>query len=58
MTTARSFVFGLGLFIAKAFVSLHGGSLLFEDKSPNGSIFYFTIPTDGGSIKKDKEKSE
>jgi len=34
---------GLGLTLAKKYIELMGGSLLFESKSKAGSIFYFTL---------------
>lgn len=35
---------GLGLFIAKNFVELHGGKLWFTSQAGQGSTFYFTLP--------------
>ncbi len=36
--------FGLGLFMAREYVELHGGKLWLGEKKRPGSIFYFTIP--------------
>lgn len=35
---------GLGLYIAKAIVEGHGGSIWFDSKKGQGSTFYFSIP--------------
>jgi len=35
---------GLGLPISKAYAELLGGKIWFESNSPNGTIFYFTLP--------------
>lgn len=37
---------GLGLFIAKNFVELHGGKLWAASQPGHGSTFYFTLPED------------
>lgn len=35
---------GIGLFIAKNFVKLHGGDIWFENKEEGGTNFLFSIP--------------
>lgn len=35
---------GLGLFIAKQFIELHQGSLIYKEQVPNGSLFTITLP--------------
>ena len=35
---------GLGLFVAKAIVEAHGGSIGFSSNEDGGSTFYFTLP--------------
>jgi two-component system phosphate regulon sensor histidine kinase PhoR len=35
---------GLGLFIAKQFIELHQGTLIYKEQLPNGSIFTITLP--------------
>lgn len=35
---------GLGLYLCKAIVEAHGGSIKVKDNIPNGTIFTFTIP--------------
>src|SRR5437764_1320377 len=35
---------GLGLFVAKAIVEAHGGSIGFSSNQDSGSTFYFTLP--------------
>lgn len=35
---------GLGLFLCKSIVSVHGGELTLEDNTPHGCIFTFTLP--------------
>ncbi len=37
---------GLGLFIAKQLVELHGGRIWFQSEEGTGSIFHFTLPTE------------
>ncbi len=41
---------GLGLFLCKAIVEAHGGSIYVEDNKPNGSIFRFTLPLEEVNI--------
>ncbi len=35
---------GLGLSLCKSIVDAHGGSIAVTDNSPQGSVFYFTLP--------------
>ena len=35
---------GLGLFLCKAIITAHGGSISLSDNSPSGSMFTFTLP--------------
>lgn len=48
---------GLGLTISKSLVELLGGTMWFESKWQEGSIFYFTLPYDK-KIKSNKTKVE
>lgn len=36
--------FGLGLFISKAYIELHGGKIGIQPKEGSGTIMYFTLP--------------
>ncbi len=48
---------GLGLYIVKNIVKIHGGKIWFESKEGEGTVFSFTIPFRGeDEIKKDVEK--
>ena len=35
---------GLGLYIAKQFIQLHGGDVFYQKNKPNGSIFTISLP--------------
>ena len=35
---------GLGLFLCKAIVEAHGGTIHVEDQEPHGAVFVFTLP--------------
>ncbi len=35
---------GLGLFLCKSIISIHGGELTLEENLPHGCIFTFTLP--------------
>jgi K+-sensing histidine kinase KdpD len=39
---------GLGLSVVKTIVEEHGGEVGVEERYEGGSIFWFTIPVDGG----------
>lgn len=39
---------GLGLFITKNIIELHGGKIWFESVEGEGTIFYFTLPIENG----------
>jgi signal transduction histidine kinase len=36
--------FGLSLFIARAFIELHGGRIWFEENNESGAVFNFSLP--------------
>ncbi len=38
---------GLGLFICKNIVNVHGGKIWFDSEEKKGSVFYFTLPITG-----------
>lgn len=46
---ASQFGAGLGLSVVKAIVEAHGGQAGVEDRPDGGSIFWFTLPVEGGS---------
>ena len=35
---------GLGLYLCKAIVEAHGGTIRVEDNQPQGAVFRFTLP--------------
>lgn len=39
---------GIGLYLVKYFVELHGGHVTFESKPQRGTVVHVTIPLDGG----------
>lgn len=41
---------GIGLFLVKEYVNLHGGSIEIEDNKPGGSVFTITIPVSDDAI--------
>jgi len=43
---------GLGLFISKNIVEMHGGKMWLESKEGKGSIFYFSLPLEYKEIKR------
>lgn len=42
---------GLGLYVCKAIVELHGGTIGFESAEKAGTTFFFSIPTTGTALK-------
>ncbi len=43
--TTKAEGMGLGLALARSIISLHGGSIWFENRSQGGAAFIFTLPT-------------
>lgn len=37
---------GLGLYLCKAIIEAHGGSIWVSDNEPRGAVFYFTLPAE------------
>ncbi len=49
---------GLGLTISRAYVEKMGGKIWVENNAESGSIFYFTIPYEKGSIGENVKEAE
>jgi len=47
-TSSRIIGTGLGLPIARQIIDLHGGRMWVESRVGVGSIFHFSLPTEGG----------
>ncbi len=43
--------FGLGLYIAKEIIEMHGGKIWAKSKTGQGSTFFFTLPTGSRNLK-------
>ena len=49
---------GLGLYLCKAIVEAHGGSIHVTDNLPHGSVFRFTLPLEEVIIHEEISSSE